>query len=162
MSCHYHPTSPVSGTCPRCKTDYCTACAARFRLNGFETVCLDCGAALAMKQIRVTMNCALLGFLLFMWICTASHQPAALAPVMGLVGGYFFWATYWGWHTSSLNWASLAQRWDDLPGQKWLGTILLLITRLVVAATIGIFREGIKQPWRAAGILRRWKTRMKC
>lgn len=161
MSCHYHPTSPVVGTCPRCKTDYCScsACTAGFRLNGFETVCLDCGAALAMKRIRGAMNFALLGFLLFMWACTASHQPAALVPFMGLVGGYFFWATYWGWHTSSLDWASLAQRWDNLPGRKWLCTVLLLSTRLVVAAALGIFREGIRQPWLAAGILRRWKTR---
>ncbi|MCL4708690.1 hypothetical protein KJ068_26320 [bacterium] len=115
-----------------------------------------------MKRLRGAMNFALPGLLLFMWLYTASHQTAALVPFMGLVGGYFFWATYWGWHTSSLDWASLVQRWDNLPGRKWLGTILLLGTRLVVAATIGIFCEGIKQPWLAAGVLRRWKTRMKC
>lgn len=159
MSCHYHPTSPISGNCPRCKTDYCSACTARCRLNGDETVCLDCGAALAIKRVRTAMNFALLGLLLFMWICTASHQPAALAPVMGLVGGYFFWATYWGWHTSSFDWASLAQRWDNLFGQRWVSTVLLLGTRPVVAAVIGIFSEGIRQPWLATVILRQWKTR---
>lgn len=160
MSCHYHPTSPIIGNCPRCKTDYCSACTARFRLNGFETVCLDCGAALVMKRLRGAMNFALPGLLLFMWIYTASHQPAALVPVMGLVGGYFFWATYWGWHTSSFDWASLAQRWDNLPGRKWLCTVLLLGTRLVVAAAIGIFREGIRQPWLAAKTLKKWRARM--
>ncbi|RIK73473.1 hypothetical protein DCC62_17275 [candidate division KSB1 bacterium] len=113
-----------------------------------------------MKRLRAAMNLALLGLLLFMWICTASHQTAALVPFMGLVGGYFFWATYWGWHTSSFDWASLAQRWDSLPGRKWLCTVLLLGTRLVVAATIGIFREGIRLPWLAAETLRRWKIRM--
>ncbi len=160
MNCHYHPTSSIVGTCPRCKTDYCSACTAGFRLNGFETVCLDCGAALAIKRFRAAMNFALLGLLLFMWTCTASHQPAALVPFMGLVGGYFFWATYWGWHTSSLDWASLAQRWDNLPGRKWLGSVLLLGTRLVVATTIGIFREGIRQPWLGAKTLKRWHARM--
>lgn len=160
MSCHYHPTSPIIGNCPHCKTDYCSVCSARFRLNGYETVCLDCGAALAMKRIRVAMNLALLGFLLFMWTCTASHQPAALVPVMGLVGGYLFWATFWGWHADGPDWASLAQRWDNLLGRKWLGTVLLLVTRLVVAAAIGIFYEGIRQPWLAARTLKKWRVRM--
>ncbi|KAA0224408.1 hypothetical protein EDS67_23460 [candidate division KSB1 bacterium] len=113
-----------------------------------------------MKRLRGAMNFALPGLLLFMWLYTASHQPAVLAPVMGLMGGYFFWATYWGWHTSSFDWASLAQRWDDLPGRKWLCTVLFLGTRLIVAAAIGIFREGIRQPWLAAETLRWWKIKM--
>lgn len=155
MTCPNHPSEKITGICASCRSIFCRICAAFEAGQESELLCLGCGAAVAKRRLRKAMNFALLGLVLAMWLFPASSQHAGRVPLAGLIGGYCFWATFWGWHanvTMWLNRASSSSRW------RWPGATLMLLVRICLIMLGGILAAGIKHPWRAIAVLRRWQA----
>lgn len=155
MTCPKHPSEKITGICASCRSIFCRICAAFEAGQESELLCLGCGAAVAKRRLRKAMNFALLGLLLAMWLLPAPAQHAGRVPLAGLIGGYCSWATFWGWHANLPEWFN---RPHTLLRRRWLGATLMLLGRVCLTTLGGIFWAGIKHPWQAIAVLRRWKT----
>jgi len=155
MTCPNHPSEKITGTCASCRSLFCRICAAFEAGQEGELLCLGCGAAVAQRRLRKAMNLALFGLLLAMWLLPTPAQHPARVPIAGLISGYCFWATFWGWHANLPEWFS---RLPALLRGRWLRATLMLLARVCLATLNGIFWAGLQHPWQAIAVLRRWKT----
>jgi len=145
-ACRYHPQAGVVGSCADCHSGFCAECAIEIVHQG--TVCLDCGTQFARKkliQAYVAVGLGVLaGFAMASEAASAGNWGfAIMAPV---IYGYLFGAIFFGWHYGGRIW-KLA--WGMVQGASgnagFVGAILLLSLRLMVAMTLGVFGGGIIQ-----------------
>lgn len=82
--CRYHPERSDSGACATCGNGYCDVCAVPFGKAREDIHCLDCGAQIAHKRVRIVHITAVAGFAL------------GLFMAFGLIGDLMSQGFGWG------------------------------------------------------------------
>jgi hypothetical protein len=145
-ACRYHPQAGVVGNCLDCHSSFCAECAIEIVRHG--TVCLDCGTRFARKKLIQAYVAIGLGVLAGFAMASdaASSGGWGFAILAPFIYGYLFGAIFFGWHYGGRIWSSLGSMVSNSSGNAgFVGAILLLSLRLMVAMTVGVFGGGIVQ-----------------
>jgi hypothetical protein len=145
-ACRYHPQAGYAGNCVDCHSGFCQECAIEIVRHG--TVCLDCGTRFARKKLIQAYVAIGLGVLAGFAMASdaASSGAWGFAILAPFIYGYLFGAIFFGWHYGGRIWSSLGSMVSNSSGNAgFVGAILLLSLRLMVAMTVGVFGGGIVQ-----------------
>jgi hypothetical protein len=146
MACRYHPQAGVVGSCVDCHSSFCADCGIEIVRHG--AVCLDCGTRFARKKLIQSYVAIGLGVLAGFAMASeaASAGSWGFAIAAPIIYGYLFGAIFFGWHYGGRIWNSLGGMVGRSSGNAgFVGAILLLSLRLMVAMTLGVFGGGIIQ-----------------
>ncbi len=158
MACKYHPSAQGIGACAICRSPFCEECAVEMRGKSRQLVCLDCGVTFVKRKLRNSIIAAALGMVAAMFMVSNNALPGFNPLLAVLFYGYAFWAVYWGWHFGGKVWGWLYNGLDKLSDGHWIGTLIAVFIRFVVASAIGAYGGAIYRTVQAVKLIKLQKS----